>query len=67
MDRTKASQGGFTERDVANSMLLALSGSFQISPDVLSQSNRTASSYSIVAMSPQYNIQSRQDLEKHSH
>src|SRR5579862_7862470 len=32
VDRTKAAQGGYTERDVANSMLNSLSGSFQISP-----------------------------------
>src|SRR5262249_3014027 len=32
VDRTKAAQGGFTQRDVANSMLVTLSGSFQTTP-----------------------------------
>ena len=32
VDRTKAVQGGYTERDVADSMLNSLSGSFQITP-----------------------------------
>ena len=63
VDRTKASQGGFTERDVSNSMLLALSGSNQISP-MFYLNPQNCVSYNIVAMSPQYNLQSRQDLEK---
>ncbi len=63
VDRTKASQGGFTERDVSNSMLLALSGSSQISP-MFYLNPQNGVSYNIVAMSPQYNLQSRQDLEK---
>src|SRR6202008_4770972 len=32
VDRTEAAQGGFTERDIANSMLISLSGSFQVMP-----------------------------------
>src|SRR5215813_5212981 len=32
VDRTKAGQGGFTEADVANSLLVSLSGSFQTTP-----------------------------------
>ena len=32
VDRTKAAQGGFTERDIANSLLISLSGSFQVTP-----------------------------------
>ena len=32
VDRTKAAESGFTEKDVANSMLIALSGSFQTTP-----------------------------------
>jgi multidrug efflux pump subunit AcrB len=32
VDRTKASQGGFTMRDVASSVLVSLSGSFQTTP-----------------------------------
>jgi multidrug efflux pump subunit AcrA (membrane-fusion protein) len=32
VDRTKASQGGFTERDVTTGVLNTLSGSFQVTP-----------------------------------
>ena len=32
VDRTKAAQDGLTEHDVANSMLVSLSGSFQVTP-----------------------------------
>ena len=32
VDRTKALQAGYTESDVANSMLVSLSGSFQVTP-----------------------------------
>ena len=37
VDRTKASQIGLTERDVANSVLLSLSGSSQMQPNLLAQ------------------------------
>jgi multidrug efflux pump subunit AcrB len=62
VDRTKAAQGGYTERDVASSMLNSLSGSFQITPMFfLNWTNGV--NYSLVAQTPQYNIQSLQDLE----
>src|SRR5271157_955154 len=62
VDRTKAVQGGYTERDVASSMLNSLSGSFQITPMFfLNWTNGV--NYSLVAQTPQYNIQSLQDLE----
>src|SRR6202008_4380759 len=32
VDRTKAAQGGYTDRDVTSSLLVALSGSFQTTP-----------------------------------
>ena len=35
VDRTKALQGGFTQRDVASSLLISLSGSFQTDAHVL--------------------------------
>jgi multidrug efflux pump subunit AcrB len=61
VDRTKAVLGGYTERDVANSMLNSLSGSFQISPMFfLNWTNGV--NYSLVAQTPQYEIQSLQDL-----
>ena len=37
VDRTKAAEGGYTPRDVASSLLVSLSGSFQVTPDVLPQ------------------------------
>jgi len=62
VDRTKAGQGGYTERDVASSMLNSLSGSFQITPQFfLNWSNGV--NYNLVTQTPQYEIQSLQDLE----
>ena len=62
VDRTKAGQGGYTERDVGSSMLNILSGSTQLSPMFyLNPKNNTT--YPIVAQSPQYEIQSLNDLQ----
>ena len=62
VDRTKAAQGGFNERDVADSMLNSLSGSFQITPMFfLNWSNGV--SYNLVTQTPQYDIQSLRDLQ----
>jgi multidrug efflux pump subunit AcrB len=62
VDRTKAAEGGFTQRDVANSMLVTLSGSFQTTPTFfLNWQNGV--SYNIVTQSPQYSVQSLQDLQ----
>lgn len=62
VDRTKAAQGGFTERDVANSTLISLSSSFQIAP-MFYLNPKNGVSYNIVAQTPQYKIQSGQDLQ----
>jgi CzcA family heavy metal efflux pump len=62
VDRTKAAQGGFTERDVANSMLISLSGSSQVSP-LFYLNPKNGVSYNIVAQTPQYEMESGQDLE----
>ncbi len=62
VDRTKAAQGGYTERDVANSVLNSLSGSFQVTPMFFLNWNNGVN-YSLVAQTPQYDIQSLQDLE----
>lgn len=62
IDRTKAAQAGFTERDVANSMLNSLSGSFQITP-MFFLNYQNGTSYNLVAQTPQYAIQSIQDLQ----
>jgi CzcA family heavy metal efflux pump len=62
IDRTKAAQAGFTERDVANSMLNSLSGSFQITP-MFFLNYQNGTSYNLVAQTPQYAVQSLQDLQ----
>jgi CzcA family heavy metal efflux pump len=61
-DRTKAAQGGFTERDIANSVLISLSGSFQVTP-MFYLNPKNGVSYNLVAQTPQYDIQSGQDLQ----
>ena len=62
VDRTKAAGAGFTERDVANSLLLSLSGSAQTSPTYfLNWQNGV--SYNLVTQAPQYTMQSLQDLQ----
>jgi multidrug efflux pump subunit AcrB len=62
VDRTKAAQGGYTQRDIANSMLNSLSGSFQITP-MFFLNWKNGVSYNLVTQTPQYSIQSLQDLE----
>ncbi|HYB41123.1 MAG TPA: efflux RND transporter permease subunit [Candidatus Methylomirabilis sp.] len=62
IDRTKAAGGGYTPRDVANSVLLSLSGSGQVAPTLfLNWQNGVI--YNLVTQAPQYTIQSLQDLE----
>ncbi|HTS59766.1 MAG TPA: efflux RND transporter permease subunit [Terriglobales bacterium] len=61
VDRTKAQEVGFSERDVANNLLISLSGSFQTTPSFwLDPVNRVE--YSIAAQTPQYRLQTLQDL-----
>jgi len=62
VDRTKASQIGLQQRDVANSLLTATSGSFQTSPNYWLDPT-TGVSYSIAVQSPQYDLDTMQDLE----
>src|SRR5882757_10045946 len=62
VDRTKAVQGGYTERDIANSLLNSLSGSFQITP-MFFLNWKNGVSYNLVAQTPQYSVQSLQDLQ----
>jgi multidrug efflux pump subunit AcrB len=62
VDRTKAGQGGFTERDLANSLLVSLSGSFQTTPTFfLNWQNGV--NYNLATQTPQYRIQSLSDIE----
>ena len=61
VDRTKANELGYTERDVANSLLVALSSSFQVSPAFwLNPQNGV--NYNLAVQAPQYRITSLQDL-----
>jgi multidrug efflux pump subunit AcrB len=62
VDRTKAEQGGYTARDVAESMLNSLSSSFQITPMFfLNYKNGVA--YNLAAQTPQYHMDSLQDIQ----
>ena len=61
VDRTRASQVGFSQRDVAGNLLVALSGSSQTSPSFW-LNPRNGVSYSVAVQSPQYRIESLQDL-----
>ncbi len=55
VDRTRAQAIGLTQQNVAQSLLIALSGSFQTSPNFYLDP-RNGVSYSIVTQSPQYRV-----------
>ena len=62
VDRSRAQDIGLTQRDVAGSLLVALSGSFQTSPTFwLNPKNGV--SYNIATQTPQYSLDSLGDLE----
>ncbi len=61
-DRIKAQQVGMTQRDVADSTLAALSGSFQTSPTFWLDW-KDGVSYNIAVQSPQYTLDTLQDLQ----
>ena len=62
VDRTKAASIGFTQRDVATNLLVTLSGSSQTAPTFwLNPKNGV--SYSIATQTPQYRVQTLQDLD----
>src|SRR6202789_1253016 len=62
VDRTKAAQAGYTERDVASSVLNSLRGSFQITPMFFVNWNNGVS-YNLVTQTPQYRLQTVRDVE----
>jgi multidrug efflux pump subunit AcrB len=62
VDRTKAAQSGYTEKDVVNNVLNSLSGSFQITP-MFFMNYENGVSYNFAEQPPQYRIGSIQDLE----
>src|SRR5271156_6547820 len=61
VDRTKASQLGMRQTDVAGSLLTAMSGSFQTAPNFWLDP-ATGVSYNIAVQSPQYLLDSLQSL-----
>lgn len=61
VDRVKAAQAGFTEQNVAASVLNSLSGSFQISPNFF-VNWKNGVDYNLVVQTPQYRFQSLNDL-----
>ncbi len=61
IDRTKVTQVGMTARDVAQSVLVSLSGSFQTAPNFwLNPKNGVT--YQVAVQSPQYHVTSLQDV-----
>ena len=61
MDRTRINQVGYTAQNVAQSVLVSLSGSFQTAPNFwLNPKNGVT--YSISIQTPQYHLTSLQDL-----
>jgi multidrug efflux pump subunit AcrB len=62
VDRSKAADLGLTEQTVANSVLLSLSGSAQVSPAWWLNPNGVGVQYSINVRAPEYAMNSVQDL-----
>ncbi|MGA2021008.1 MAG: efflux RND transporter permease subunit [Candidatus Sulfotelmatobacter sp.] len=61
IERTRVTQVGLTARDVAQSALVSLSGSFQTSPNFwLNPKNEVT--YQVAVQSPQYRMTNMQDL-----
>ncbi|MEO8626907.1 MAG: efflux RND transporter permease subunit [Betaproteobacteria bacterium] len=61
IDRTKAQQAGFSQRDIASNVLIALSGSLQTNPSFwLNPKNGV--SYNIITQTPQNQVDSLQAL-----
>jgi multidrug efflux pump subunit AcrB len=61
IDRTKVTQVGMNARDVAQSVLVSLSGSFQTTPNFwLNPQNGVT--YSVAVQAPQYHVTTLQDM-----
>jgi len=61
IDRNKVTQVGMNARDVAQTVLVSLSGSFQTTPNFW-LNPRNGVSYQVAVQSPQYKVTSLQDL-----
>jgi len=62
VDRTRAQSIGLTQKDVAQSLLVALSGSFQTTPSFYLDP-RNGVSYNVAIQTPQYVLDSLADLQ----
>jgi len=62
VDRTRAETIGLTQKDVATSMLVALSGSFQTTPS-LYLDPKSGVTYPVAIQAPQYKLDSLSSLE----
>ncbi|MGB8259850.1 MAG: efflux RND transporter permease subunit [Terracidiphilus sp.] len=62
VDRTRAEALGLTQKDVTQSLLVALSGSFQTTPSFYLDW-RTGVTYNVAVQAPQYNVKSLADLK----
>ena len=62
VERTKAEELGFTAHDIAQNLLVSLSGSFQTSPTFWVDPKNHVS-YQIATQTPQYRADTLQDLE----
>ncbi|HKD09909.1 MAG TPA: efflux RND transporter permease subunit, partial [Bryobacteraceae bacterium] len=62
VDRTKAEQAGLTQFNIAGGLLVSLSGSFQTTPTFF-LNPKNGVNYSVVTQTPQYRINSLQDLQ----
>ena len=62
IDRTLAGEVGLTQRDVANSLLVTLSGSGQVKPNYW-LNTQDGVSYPIVVQMPQYRVDTMSDLQ----
>ena len=63
VDRLKASQIGLTQQDVAQSMLISLSGTGQTAPNEW-LNPKTGVNYQVVVQTPQYRIDTMQSLAR---
>src|SRR4029077_16119255 len=57
VDRTRAQELGFTERDVASSVLISLSSSFQVTPNFWADP-KTSINYPVAIQTPQHRVDS---------
>ncbi len=60
-DRTRAKELGFTQQDIGNTLMVSLAGAFQTTPNFWVDSTNKMS-YQITTQTPQYNIDTLQEL-----